>query len=75
MNQVMHDMIYHFICQHWKQFGYGPTLREISAACYTATPNIYRYLDLLEQEKLIARDSHRARSIILIVPCPDDEEP
>lgn len=68
------ELIYAFICRHWKQFGYGPTLREISLACFTSRPNIYRYLDKLQAKGLITHESGKARSIALVEPCPNEPD-
>jgi DNA-binding MarR family transcriptional regulator len=66
--------IYTFICDYWEQFGYGPSLREIAKASYISKPNVYRYLDRLEEIGLITRDPGRARSITLVTPCPDEKK-
>jgi DNA-binding MarR family transcriptional regulator len=71
-NDLYLEEVYAFICQHWQDYGYGPTLKEIATACYMSKPNVYRYLDRLEMEGRITRDPGRARSISLTKPCPHD---
>jgi SOS-response transcriptional repressor LexA len=63
------EQVYQFICQYSRQFGYSPSLKEIGDACFMAKPSVYRYLDCLQAQGRISRDSRRARSIIIIDPC------
>jgi len=63
------EEVFEFICKHWAQFGYGPSLREIALACYISRPNVYRYLDRLEVEGRIAREPGISRGIILLTVC------
>lgn len=69
--QILED-VFRFLCEYNRQFGYSPTLREVSEACYMSRPNMYRYLDHLQGQGRISRDSGIARGITLITPCPDD---
>ncbi len=71
---VLLEAVYKFICDHWGQYGYGPTLREIAEGCFISKPNVYRYLDRLEMEGRITRDPGRARSISMVTPCPPKKE-
>lgn len=63
------EQIFAFICRHWEQHHYGPSLREIASECYLSRTNLYRYLDKLEVEGRILRDANVARGIILLKPC------
>src|ERR1041384_8008753 len=38
--QTLED-VFDFLCQYNRQFGYSPTLREVSEACYMSRPNMY----------------------------------
>jgi hypothetical protein len=69
--QILEE-IFRFLCEYNRQFGYSPTLREVSEACYMSRPNMYRYLDQLVAQDRIARDSGIARGITIITPCPDE---
>jgi hypothetical protein len=69
--QTLED-VFDFLCQYNRQFGYSPTLREVSEACYMSRPNMYRYLDRLEGQGRIVRDSGIARGITIVAPCPDE---
>ena len=69
--QILEE-IFTFICRYYRQFGYSPTLREISEASYMSRPNMYRYLDQLVVQGRIARVSGIARGITLITPCMED---
>ncbi len=69
--QILED-VFRFLCEYNRQFGYSPTLREVSEACYMSRPNMYRYLDYLQGQGRISRDSGIARGITLITPCPDE---
>ena len=71
MSDATIEQVYEYICRYWKQFGYGPTLSEISQACYMSKPNLYRYLDRLESQKRISREPGKARSIKLLEDCPE----
>lgn len=73
LNAETLEQIYAFICQHWRQFGYGPSLREIAEACFISRPNVYRYLDRLEMQGRIVRDAGTARSITLVRAADRDE--
>lgn len=64
--------VFRFLCQYNRQFGYSPTMRELSESCFMSRPNIYRYLDKLESQGRISRDSGIARGITLLARC--DEE-
>jgi hypothetical protein len=68
--QTLED-VFAFLCQYNRQFGYSPTLREVAGACYMSRPNMYRYLDQLEAQGRISRDSGIARGITLIAPCEE----
>lgn len=68
------ENIFQFICQHKRQFGYTPTLREVSEACHVSTSNLYRYLDLMESKEWIMRDAGRSRTIVVLRMCPDRSE-
>ena len=69
--QTLED-VYRFLCEYFRQFGYSPTMREVSEACYMSRPNMYRYLDQLQAQGRIARESRVARGITLINPCVDE---
>ncbi len=69
--QTLED-VFRFLCEYNRQFGYSPTLREVSEACYMSRPNMYRYLDQLQGQGRISRDSGIARGITLVTPCPDE---
>jgi SOS-response transcriptional repressor LexA len=69
--EPMAEAVYIYICDYWRQFGYGPTLREIAIGCFMSRANVYRYLDRLEMEGRITRDLGRARSIKVVKECPD----
>jgi DNA-binding MarR family transcriptional regulator len=69
--QTLED-VFNFLCQYYRQFGYSPTMREVSEACYMSRPNMYRYLDRLEGQGRITRSSGIARSITITAPCPDE---
>lgn len=66
------EEVFHFLCEYNRQFGYSPTMREVSDACYMSRPNMYRYLDLLQIQGRIARDPRIARGITILTPCPDE---
>lgn len=66
------EEVFRFLCEYNRQFGYSPTMREISEACYMSRPNMYRYLDQLVVQGRIARVSGIARGITLITPCMED---
>jgi DNA-binding MarR family transcriptional regulator len=66
------EEVFRFLCEYNRQFGYSPTMREISEACYMSRPNMYRYLDRLEAQNRIARDSGIARGITVIAPCAEE---
>jgi SOS-response transcriptional repressor LexA len=68
LNPETLEHIYEFICRHWDQFGYGPSMREIAESCFISRPNIYRYLDRLEVQGRILRDAGTARSITVVRP-------
>lgn len=68
--QILED-VFTFLCEHNRQFGYSPTMREISTACFISRTNIYRYLDKLEAQGRISRDAGIARGINLLAHCPD----
>ncbi len=68
------ENIFQYICKYKRQFGYTPTLREMSEACHVSTSNLYRYLDHLEMNEWIMRDAGRSRTIVLLRLCPDLDE-
>lgn len=68
------ERIFGYICQYKRQFGYTPTLREMSEACHVSTSNLYRYLDLMESKEWIMRDAGRSRTIVVLRLCPDASE-
>lgn len=67
----MTHTVYIFICNHIKTYGYGPTLREIGAACYLRHSSVLRHTDRLEGMGWIARTPGKARSIHLGENAPD----
>ena len=69
--QTLED-VFNFLCQYYRQFGYSPTMRELSGACYMSRPNMYRYLDQLVGQGRISRDSGIARGITLIASCQEE---
>ena len=69
--QTLED-VFTFLCEFNRQFGYSPTIRVIAEACYMSRPNMYRYLDRLEGQGRIARDSGVARGISILTPCPGE---
>jgi SOS-response transcriptional repressor LexA len=68
------ETIFDFICQHKQQFGYTPTMREISDACYVSISNLYRYLDQMETNEWIMRDAGRSRTIVILRDCPEEPD-
>ncbi len=66
LNATTLEQVYAFICRHWQQFGYGPSMREIAESCFISRPNVYRYLDRLEMQGRIVRDAGTARSITVV---------
>lgn len=70
-NDASMEAVFTYICRYWQQFGFGPSLREIAEGCFMSRPNVYRYLDRLENEGRITRIGGRARSIALVEDCPD----
>ncbi|MBL8161638.1 MAG: winged helix-turn-helix transcriptional regulator [Anaerolineae bacterium] len=66
LNAATLEQVYTFICRHWQQFGYGPSMREIAESCFISRPNVYRYLDRLEMQGRIVRDAGTARSITVV---------
>lgn len=63
--------VFDFLCHYNRQFGYSPTMRELSEGCFMSRPNMYRYLDKLEAQGRISRDSGIARGITLIARCSE----
>ncbi|GEM_PF-542888 len=57
-------LIYDYINDYYTSFGFPPTVREIAAAVgISSTGTIYAHLRSLEKDKLIERDTKRARAI------------
>lgn len=63
--------VYEFIRDHIEQYGYGPSLREMAAACFMSHSAILRHLDRLEGLWWIIREQRKARSITLGPSAPD----
>ena len=69
--QMLEDL-FAFICGYNRQFGYSPTMRELSESCFMSRTNLYRYLDKLEMQGRISRDAWVARGITILNRCPDE---
>ena len=56
--------IHQYINRHIESEGRAPTIREIASACHTAIATVSRYVDLLEERKLITKTKRGAKSCI-----------
>ncbi len=71
LNTQTLEELFTFLCQYERQFGYSPTLREMADGCFMSRPNVYRYLDYLEAQGRITRESGIARGITVLNPCAE----
>ncbi len=71
LDLIILEDVFRFLCQYNRQFGYSPTMRELSESCFMSRSNIYRYLDKLEAQGRISRDSGIARGITLLARCDE----
>jgi len=70
------EAMFAFICQHQRQTGFAPTLREMGDAFFMSPGTILRYLDKMEAQGWITREWGKARSIKLHRVCttPDTDQ-
>ena len=65
-NDVVTARVYDVIRAYFKQYGFAPSLRDISEACYMSPSNVVRYLDKLEAQGRISRELRKPRSIAIL---------
>jgi repressor LexA len=65
MNEHTHT-VFRFVCQYSRQHGFPPSIREIAAQCYLSRSTVVRYLDQLEAWGWIARETGKARGILIL---------
>ena len=66
LNAQTLEIVYRFICAYVAANGYPPSLRELSKGTYMSVASVIRYLDRLEAEGRIRRDSNISRGITLL---------
>lgn len=64
INEKKLQTILQFINSHIESEGRAPTIREITDACHIARATVFRYVNLLEERKLIDKSTRGARSYI-----------
>jgi len=60
--------VYEYILNHYKSFGYGPTVREIAGAVgLNSTSTVQYHLKTLEKYKCISKRNNSGRTIIPLI--------
>ena len=66
--ETMVSKVYGVILKHYKQYGFGPSVREIAAAVNVkSTSTVHYHLKTLETYKCIARSKNISRGIVPLV--------
>ena len=75
-HQYRQDMeaMFIFLCQHQRETGFPPSLREMADAFYMSPGTIMRYLDKMEAKGWIAREWGKARGITILRVCSPWED-
>jgi len=60
------EQVYNFIRDYIQEYGVSPSQRQIAEGCYLSRGGLIRYLDRLEAQQRILRDTGLARSIRLV---------
>jgi SOS-response transcriptional repressor LexA len=66
LNPETAEKIYRFISVYITEYGYPPSLRELSKGCYISVASVIRYLDRLEAQGRLRRNSNVSRGITLL---------
>lgn len=62
--------VYRYIAAYDAEFGYAPSMQEISAACFMARSTVGRYMDVLVMWGCLAREPGVARGYTILGPLP-----